>query len=280
MGACRFSQRPSAKNPSTDVNQTGYYVTGDPFLDLGEPYLDTNEIGALCVGRLLRQLLQQLRVSRARAASSSALPARAPPAARSTLAIGVEHLLIMSTSTPPLFVGLVRNVFTVSRPGVVSRITPPLTAAPTSGIRLSRFTDQNGNPMAPALPSTAARTSARSMATERASRSAATLAVDRQQLYPPSLPANHRGGLTSGTPHHDNPAPGHHHHSNRTGDQVSHDCLDPSAISDSTSRMLILTAALGAAVFFPGPGFLYPSLPCSPNPTSSSSAPWAPASPP
>src|SRR5208337_2598547 len=29
-----------------DVQQTGFYVVGDPFSNLGEPYLDANESGA------------------------------------------------------------------------------------------------------------------------------------------------------------------------------------------------------------------------------------------
>ena len=80
-----------------DVNSTGYYQAGDPFSDLGEPYLDANESGAYVKGDYFLDYYNTRRVSgperqvhRHHLHGLFLQP--------TTLAIGVEHLLIMSTS--------------------------------------------------------------------------------------------------------------------------------------------------------------------------------------
>ena len=80
------------------MNQTGYYVAGDPFSDLGEPYLDANESGAYVSGRLLPDNYYNGAAYEGPSGKFIGITCTGSACSTSTLAIGVEHLLIMSTS--------------------------------------------------------------------------------------------------------------------------------------------------------------------------------------
>ena len=79
--------------------QTGYYQAGDPFSDLGEPYLDANESGAYVQGDYFLNFYNTRRSTKAPAGVHRASRAPATHVHRDARsAIGVSHLLIMSTS--------------------------------------------------------------------------------------------------------------------------------------------------------------------------------------
>jgi hypothetical protein len=85
----------------TDDNGSGYYQAGDPFANLGEPFLSSNESGVYVLGDPFLDFNQN---GKRDAPSGSfvgitctgSLPTST--CATSTLAIGTTHLIIMSTS--------------------------------------------------------------------------------------------------------------------------------------------------------------------------------------
>lgn len=134
----------------TDLNGTGYYVSPDPFANLGEPFLDVNESGAYVLGDPYYNFYN---------ASAYEGPASPPvfkgivctgDAAGSTctatpLGIGAQQLMIMS--------------------GSYANVTPSAGAIATlgAGVASGSFTtftftvtDTNGNPMAAGTQITAA----------------------------------------------------------------------------------------------------------------------------
>jgi len=80
-----------------DVHQTGYYQAGDPFSDLGEPYLDANESGAYVLGDYFLNFYNAPQYE-APSGTFKGITCSGSTCTASTLAIGVSHLLIMSTS--------------------------------------------------------------------------------------------------------------------------------------------------------------------------------------
>lgn len=135
----------------TDTNGNGYWDVGEPFVHLGEPYRDDNENNAYDSGEFFLDFNQD----GMRNAPDPSLTAfkgitcTGSPAtcSTSTLAIGVSHLLIMSTAGA--------NVGVVSTPGFGGGPLPAtLTLAhggattPSAGSINFNVQDANGNPMA------------------------------------------------------------------------------------------------------------------------------------
>lgn len=132
----------------TDTNGNGYWDPGEPFVHLGEPYRDDNENNAYDSGEYFLDFNQN-GVRDAPDPSATAFKGIActgSPAtcSTSTLAIGVSHLLIMSTAAA--------NVVITSAPGfggpplTIVRSVPP--AAPHFGTINFNVEDLNNNPMA------------------------------------------------------------------------------------------------------------------------------------
>jgi hypothetical protein len=130
-----------------DVNSSGYYQAGDPFSDLGEPYLDANESGAYVVGDYF---LNYYNMSSYQGPSGKfvGITCTASSCSTSTLAIGVEHLLIMSTSNANAYLSVSSpTTFTSLSSGVSIPHSAASPAAPNTGSFGILITDQNGNPM-------------------------------------------------------------------------------------------------------------------------------------
>jgi len=132
-----------------DVNSSGYYQAGDPFSDLGEPYLDANESGAYVLGDYF---LNYYNMSSYQGPSGKfvGITCTASSCTTSTLAIGVEHLLVMSTSNANLYLSL-SSPTTFTDPisaGVSLPHSAASPAAPNTGSFGILVTDQNGNAMA------------------------------------------------------------------------------------------------------------------------------------
>jgi hypothetical protein len=133
-----------------DVNSTGYYQAGDPFSDLGEPYLDANESGAYKSGDYFLDYYSK-GVYQGPSGKFVGITCTASSCTEATLAIGVEHLLIMSTSGSYVFFNTDGSAsFTNPADGSVGLSLPVSPAAPgapiTTGIYIL-VTDQNGNAM-------------------------------------------------------------------------------------------------------------------------------------
>jgi hypothetical protein len=132
-----------------DVNSTGYYQAGDPFSDLGEPYLDANESGAYVKGDYF---LDYYNTGAYQGPSGKfiGITCTTSSCSEATLAIGVEHDLIMSTSGALVFVAA--PPATKYAPGNTVSVSIPVSGAPPAApnaISLNILvTDGNGNAMA------------------------------------------------------------------------------------------------------------------------------------
>jgi hypothetical protein len=133
----------------TDTNGNGYWDAGEPFVNLGEPYRDDNENGAYDLGEYFLDFNQnQVRDAGDGTFKGITCTGNTPGSTCSTttLAIGVSHLLIMSTANA--------SVTVASTTGFGAG--PPLTlvhssaapAAPNTGSVNFNVQDANGNPMA------------------------------------------------------------------------------------------------------------------------------------
>jgi hypothetical protein len=131
-----------------DVNSSGFYQAGDPFSDLGEPYLDANESGAYVLGDYF---LNYYNMSTYQGPSGKfvGIICTASSCSTSTLAIGVEHLLVMSTSNANAYLSVSSpTTFTSLSSGVSIPHSAASPAAPNTGSFGVLITDQNGNAMA------------------------------------------------------------------------------------------------------------------------------------
>jgi hypothetical protein len=127
----------------TDINGSGFWQTGDPFADLGEPYRDDNENGTYDLGEYFLDFNHNgVRDGptgsfigiRCTGTSSS------DTCTSSTLALGASHLIIMSTA------GAVITLTSVSGfSGSASGLT---IAHGTGGSITYNVKDGNGNPVA------------------------------------------------------------------------------------------------------------------------------------
>jgi hypothetical protein len=119
----------------TDLNGSGYYVAGDPFVNLGEPFLDVNESGSYVTGDPFYNYYNGATYEgpASPAVFKGIVCTGDTPSSTCTstpLGIGAQHLLIMSASYA--------NVTIVS--GALDK---------THGYTLQfAVTDTNGNPMA------------------------------------------------------------------------------------------------------------------------------------
>jgi len=129
----------------TDVNGNGYWDTGEPFSNLGEPYRDDNENGHYDLGEYFLDFNQNGAwdgpdgVFKGITCSGSSCTT-------TTLAIGVAHLIIMSTSNANITVTS-NSGFTVNGGGLA--INASVNGGQTiTGTITYTVVDQNGNPMA------------------------------------------------------------------------------------------------------------------------------------
>jgi hypothetical protein len=125
----------------TDLNGSGYYVQGDPFVSLGEPYRDDNENHQYDSG----EYFLDFNNNGMRDPPSGVfigITCTASSCSTSTLAIGVQQTMIMSTSNA----GALLN-FSVggSFSGSAAGLSIP---ASQSGSISFQLVDENGNPMA------------------------------------------------------------------------------------------------------------------------------------
>ncbi len=142
-----------------DVNSSGYYQAGDPFSDLGEPYLDANESGAYVKGDYFLDFYNT-GVYQGPSGTFKGIictPTPNPTSCTSTtLAIGVSHLLIMSTSGARIFMSTSSPTVFTDATALSLPHSPAAPAAPNSGTIAILVTDGNGNPMPAGTTVTAA----------------------------------------------------------------------------------------------------------------------------
>jgi hypothetical protein len=117
----------------TDQNGSGYYVSPDPFANLGEPFLDVNESGAYVSGDPFYNFY-----------NASAWQGPASPAVFKGIVCTGDTATSTCTSTP-LGIGAQQQVI---MSGTYAVITPTPTSLSGSGEVQFLVTDANGNPMA------------------------------------------------------------------------------------------------------------------------------------
>jgi hypothetical protein len=116
-----------------DKNASGYYVSGDPFSDLGEPYRDDNENGQYDLGEHFLDFNNN-GVRDGPSGKFVGITCSNGSCSTSTLALGASHLLIMSTSGAAIS-------------SSVGSITGVHGSTSGTGFSVS-IQDENGNPMA------------------------------------------------------------------------------------------------------------------------------------
>jgi hypothetical protein len=127
-----------------DVHQTGYYEAGDPFSDLGEPYLDANESGAYVSGDYYYNFYN-LPTWQGPSGTFKGITCSGSTCTATTLGIGVPHLLIMSTSgaqvlTPPI---------PATPPNPPTPLPSSVSVGAAQAVTIPFYVeDGNGNPMA------------------------------------------------------------------------------------------------------------------------------------
>jgi hypothetical protein len=135
----------------TDTNGNGYWDPGEPFVHLGEPYRDDNENGAYDSGEFFLDFNQDgMRnppdpsLTAFKWITCTGSPATC---STSTLAIGVSHLLIMSTAGAQLTNLSGAGGFSGTNPLILAHsvASPGTTSTGTLNFTVE---DLNGNPMA------------------------------------------------------------------------------------------------------------------------------------
>ncbi len=124
-----------------DVSGSGYYVAGDPFADLGEPYRDDNENGKYDLGEHYLDFNHNGTRDGPSGQFIGITCTGSTPGAScstSTLAIGASHLLIMSTSGASIS-------SSVSSISIAHSVSGGATSATSFTFSVQ---DTNGNPMA------------------------------------------------------------------------------------------------------------------------------------
>jgi len=132
-----------------DVHQTGYYQSGDPFSDLGEPYLDANESGAYVLGDYFLNFYNAPQYE-GPSGTFKGITCSGSTCTAMTLSIGVSHKLIMSTSGARIFWSPTSATdFSSSNSSGFSLVkSPAAPAAPNAETIAILVTDGNGNAMA------------------------------------------------------------------------------------------------------------------------------------
>jgi hypothetical protein len=145
----------------TDTNGNGFWDPGEPFVHLGEPYRDDNENGTYDSGEFFLDFNEN-GMWDAPDPSASAFKGitctsgAAPTCSTSTLAIGVSHLLIMSTAGANAYLVGAANfggvpTLPVQLGGTSPHLTlpaSPTTGAASTGTIIFNIQDFNTNPMA------------------------------------------------------------------------------------------------------------------------------------
>jgi hypothetical protein len=140
----------------TDTNGNGYWDAGEPFVHLGEPYRDDNENNAYDSGEYFLDFNHNgMRdppdpsLTAFKGITCSGTP---PTCSTSTLAIGVSHLIIMSTAnaaltvvSTPGFGGTAAAGLTINHSVAAN---PPAPAQTFTGNLSFTIADLNNNPMA------------------------------------------------------------------------------------------------------------------------------------
>jgi hypothetical protein len=132
----------------TDVNGSGFWQTGDPFANLGEPYRDDNENGVYDLGEYFLDFNQNGHRDAGSGSFVGITCTGTTPGSTcstSTLAISASNLVIMSTSQANI------TLFSVTTPISNGGTTaaPSLTAPKSSsGTVTANVQDGNGNAMA------------------------------------------------------------------------------------------------------------------------------------
>jgi hypothetical protein len=137
----------------TDTNGNGYWDPGEPFVHLGEPYRDDNENNAHDSGEFFLDFNQNgvwdppdPSLTAFKGITCVGTPATC---STSTLAIGVSHLLIMSTAQARLTSVTAGGGFSGNpATGLALTHSPAAPAAPSTGSLNFTVEDANGNPMA------------------------------------------------------------------------------------------------------------------------------------
>jgi len=124
-----------------DVASTGYYQAGDPFSDLGEPYLDADEQGSYKKGDPFDNYYNTGSYV-VPSGSFIGITCTSTTCTEATLGIGVQHLMVMSTSTARAFMSVTSPYTTFTNLADVS------VNAGSSGGFMLLITDGNGNAMA------------------------------------------------------------------------------------------------------------------------------------
>jgi hypothetical protein len=133
----------------TDTNGNGYWDAGEPFVHLGEPFRDDNENNTYDSGEFFLDFNQNgMRDPPDPAATAfKGITCSGNPAtcSTSTLAIGISHLLIMSTAAADVTVSSAPG-FGGANPLTLNPSVPA--GAPSTGAINFNVKDLNGNPMA------------------------------------------------------------------------------------------------------------------------------------
>jgi hypothetical protein len=119
-----------------DVNASGFYVQGDPFSDLGEPYRDDNENGQYDLGEHYLDFNSNS-MRDGPSGKFVGITCTNGNCSTSTLALGSAHLIIMSTSGAAIGSSVPSIALAASAGGSVNSTTFSVSVQ-----------DQNGNPMA------------------------------------------------------------------------------------------------------------------------------------
>jgi hypothetical protein len=129
----------------TDVNGDGFWESGEPFVNLGEPYRDDNENGQYDLGEYFLDFNQNGKWDAGNGTFKGIVCTGSSPGSTcstTTLALGVEHLIIMTSSGAKITFVSAGGGFT----GTGSGLT--IAHGGTSGSLTVNVQDQNGNPMA------------------------------------------------------------------------------------------------------------------------------------
>jgi hypothetical protein len=130
----------------TDTNGNGYWDAGEPFDNLGEPYRDDNENGQYDSGEFFLDFNQNGKWDAGDGTFKGITCTGTPvTCSTTTLAIGVSHLVIMSTATANV---AITGVSGFGGPPYTLAHSPASPAAPTTGSVTFNVKDLNGNPMA------------------------------------------------------------------------------------------------------------------------------------
>jgi hypothetical protein len=132
----------------TDLNGNGYWDTGEPFSNLGEPYRDDNENNAYDLGEYFLDFNKN-GLRDAGDGTFKGITCSGSSCSTTTLAIGAQHVLIMSTSVAQIVLTGISGGFTGNASGlsINHSVTTPTPINSTGTISYT-VKDLNNNPVA------------------------------------------------------------------------------------------------------------------------------------